>query len=277
MFIIDAAPALVAAFIWAWASIVYGDFMRGINPITVNFLRMLYASLILLIPAIVFGFNAGAVWGSLSGLLSLAVGDSLYLMSINYSGVSIAAPVSYTYIPIAVLMATLLGEPLTIYKVVSGLLVVLGVYLLSRERTRITIRGIALALGAAMAWAVGQTMIKVADISGLNPITLSFTRVATAGIILLIINYVMHNNITKAIKSTAGTRLPLVAVLDLGAGVALYAYSMDLIGLGLTVIMTGSMPLIAQIMSNLMGKERLTITKLLGAAVIVLAIVLIFL
>ncbi|MCG2863419.1 MAG: hypothetical protein L7G99_03260, partial [Vulcanisaeta sp.] len=28
--------------------------MRGINPITVNFLRMLYASLILLIPAIVF-------------------------------------------------------------------------------------------------------------------------------------------------------------------------------------------------------------------------------
>jgi len=30
-------------------------------------------------------------------------------------------------------------------------------------------------------------------------------------------------------------------------------------------------------MSNLMGKERLTITKLLGAAVIVLAIVLIFL
>jgi DME family drug/metabolite transporter len=198
-------------------------------------------------------------------------------MSINYSGVSIAAPVSYTYIPIAVLMATLLGEPLTIYKVVSGLFVVLGVYLLSRERARVTIRGIALALGAAMAWAVGQTMIKVADISGLNPITLSFTRVATAGIILLIINYIMHNNITKAIKSTAGTRLPLVAVLDLGAGVALYAYSMDLIGLGLTVIMTGSMPLIAQIMSNLMGKERLTITKLLGAAVIVLAIVLIFL
>jgi DME family drug/metabolite transporter len=277
MFIIDAAPALVAAFIWAWASIVYGDFMRGINPITVNFLRMLYASLILLIPAIVFGFNAGAVWGSLSGLLSLAVGDSLYLMSINYSGVSIAAPVSYTYIPIAVLMATLLGEPLTIYKVVSGLLVVLGVYLLSRERTRITIRGVALALGAAMAWAVGQTMIKVADISGLNPITLSFTRVATAGIILLIINYVMHNDITTAIRLTARTRLPLVAVLDLGAGVALYAYSMDLIGLGLTVIMTGSMPLIAQAMSHVMRREKLTLMKLLGAVIIVTAIVAAFL
>ena len=213
----------------------------------------------------------------MSGLLSLAVGDSLYLMSINYSGVSIAAPVSYTYIPIAVLMATLLGEPLTIYRVVSSLLVVLGVYLLSRERTRITIRGVALALGAAMAWAVGQTMIKVADISGLNSITLSFTRVATAGIILLIINYAIRNDITTAIRSTARTRLPLVAVLDLGAGVALYAYSMDLIGLGLTVIMTDSMPLIAQAMSHVMRREKLTLMKLLGAVIIVTAIVAAFL
>ncbi|PVU72536.1 EamA family transporter [Vulcanisaeta sp. SCGC AB-777_J10] len=277
MLALNALPAFTTAFIWAWASIVYGDFMKSINPLTVNFLRMLYASLILLIPAIVFGFNAGAVWGSLSGLLSLAVGDSLYLMSINYSGVSIAAPVSYTYIPIAVLMATLLGEPLTIYKVVSGLLVVLGVYLLSRERTRITIRGMALALGAAMAWAVGQTMIKVADISGLNPITLAFTRVATAGVVLLVINYVTHNDIAKAVKSTVRTRLPLFSVLDLGVGVALYAYSMDLVGLGLTVILTGSMPLIAQVMSSLMGREKLTVAKLLGAVVIVLAITIIFL
>jgi DME family drug/metabolite transporter len=277
MFALNALPAFTTAFIWAWASIVYGDFMKSINPLTVNFLRMLYASLILLIPAIVFGFNAGAVWGSLSGLLSLAVGDSLYLMSINYSGVSIAAPVSYTYIPIAVLMATLLGEPLTIYKVISGLLVVLGVYLLSRERTKVMIRGVALALGAAMAWAVGQTMIKVADISGLNPITLAFTRVATAGVVLLVINYVTHNDIAKAVKSTVRTRLPLFSVLDLGVGVALYAYSMDLVGLGLTVILTGSMPLIAQVMSSLMGREKLTVAKLLGAVVIVLAITIIFL
>ena len=277
MLALNALPAFTTAFIWAWASIVYGDFMKSINPLTVNFLRMLYASLILLIPAIVFGFNAGAVWGSLSGLLSLAVGDSLYLMSINYSGVSIAAPVSYTYIPIAVLMATLLGEPLTIYKVVSGLLVVLGVYLLSRERTKVMIRGVALALGAAMAWAVGQTMIKVADISGLNPITLAFTRVATAGVVLLVINYVTHNDIAKAVKSTVRTRLSLFSVLDLGVGVALYAYSMDLVRLGLTVILTGSMPLIAQAMSSLMGREKLTVAKLLGAVVIVLAITIIFL
>jgi DME family drug/metabolite transporter len=155
--------------------------------------------------------------------------------------------------------------------------VVLGVYLLSRERTRITIRGVALALGAAMAWAVGQTMIKVADISGLNPITLAFTRVATAGVVLLVINYVTHNDIAKAVKSTVRTRLPLFSVLDLGVGVALYAYSMDLVGLGLTVILTGSMPLIAQVMSSLMGREKLTVAKLLGAVVIVLAITIIFL
>jgi DME family drug/metabolite transporter len=68
-----------------------------------------------------------------------------------------------------------------------------------------------------------------------------------------------------------------VAVLDLGAGVALYAYSMDLIGLGLTVIMTGSMPLIAQAMSHVMRREKLTLMKLLGAVIIVTAIVAAFL
>jgi DME family drug/metabolite transporter len=120
-------------------------------------------------------------------------------------------------------------------------------------------------------------MIKVADISGLNPITLAFTRVATAGVVLLVINYVTHNDIAKAVKSTVRTRLPLFSVLDLGVGVALYAYSMDLVRLGLTVILTGSMPLIAQAMSSLMGREKLTVAKLLGAVVIVLAITIIFL
>jgi len=275
--IIDAAPALSTAFIWAWASITYGDFMRRIKPITVNFLRMLYASTALLIPAILLRFNVGAVWGSLSGLLSLAIGDSLYLMSINYSGVSVAAPVSYTYIPITVLLATLLGEPLTALKVASGILVVVGVYLLSHGESRVTIRGVLLALGASLAWAIGQTLIKVADVNGLNPITLAFTRVAAACIVLLIVNYITHNDLKGAIKSTIRTRLPLVAILDLGIGVALYAYSIGLIGLGLTVIMTGSMPLIAQAMASVMGRERLTINRLLGAVVVVLAILLIFL
>jgi len=41
--------------------------------------------------------------------------------------------------------------------------------------------------------------------------------------------------------------------------------------------MTGSMPLIAQAMASVMGRERLTINRLLGAVVVVLAILLIFL
>ncbi len=52
------------AIIWAWASIMYGDFMRRMHPLVVNFLRMFYASVILLIPAIVLGLNYGAVWGA---------------------------------------------------------------------------------------------------------------------------------------------------------------------------------------------------------------------
>ncbi len=131
--IIEDLPALLTAVIWAWASIMYGDFMKRMHPLTVNFLRMLYASVVLLIPAMVLGgLNYGAIWGgSLSGLLSLVIGDSLYLFSINYSGVSIAAPASYTYIPLTVLFAVFLGEPLTITKLMASILLIPGVYLLS--------------------------------------------------------------------------------------------------------------------------------------------------
>ncbi|WP_243676316.1 EamA family transporter [Vulcanisaeta distributa] len=139
------------------------------------------------------------MWGgSLSGLLSLVIGDSLYLFSINYSGgVSIAAPVSYTYIPLTVVFAVFLGEQLTITKLLASILLIPGVYLLSRSgSSRREIKGLFLGLGAALAWAAGQSMIKVADITGgLNPISIAFTRVAAAGIVLLVINYFMGNNI----------------------------------------------------------------------------------
>ncbi|WP_252901351.1 DMT family transporter [Vulcanisaeta sp. JCM 14467] len=214
------------------------------------------------------------MWGSLSGLLSLVVGDSLYLFSINYSGVSIAAPVSYTYIPLTVLFAVFLGEPLTTPKILASILLIPGVYLLSRGgSSRRELKGLFLGLGAAIAWAVGQTMIKVADMAGLNPISIAFTRVITAGVALFIINRLMGNDITRAIRVTMRSYLPVVAVLDLGLGVALFAFSMDLIGLGLTVIITGTMPLIAQVMSSLMGKERFSVIKFIGALIIVTAIV----
>ncbi|WP_243681945.1 hypothetical protein [Vulcanisaeta souniana] len=53
--IIEDLPALSTAIIWAWASIMYGDFMKRMHPLTVNFLRMFYTSVILLIPAMVLG------------------------------------------------------------------------------------------------------------------------------------------------------------------------------------------------------------------------------
>lgn len=208
------------------------------------------------------------------------IGDSLYLFSINYSGVSIAAPpVSYTYIPLTVVFAVFLGEQLTITKLLASILLIPGVYLLSRSGgSRREIKGLFLGLGAALAWAAGQSMIKVADITGgLNPISIAFTRVAAAGIVLLVINYFMGNNIAGAIRGTVRSYLPIIAVLDLGLGVALFAFSMDLIGLGLTVILTGTMPLIAQLMSSAMGREKFSVVKFLGALVIVMAIVLVVL
>ncbi len=96
----DLAPALAAAVIWAYASIAYRDFMVGLGVIRLNVLRMIYASLALLVPpSLVLGITPAAAYGAVSGVLSLALGDSLYLRGIKAAGVSTALPpAAYSYI-----------------------------------------------------------------------------------------------------------------------------------------------------------------------------------
>lgn len=52
-------------------------------------------------------------------------------------------------------------------------------------------------------------MIKIADIAGLNPISIAFTRVAVAGIVLFMVNRLTGSNIAKAVRETYVVTYPL--------------------------------------------------------------------
>jgi DME family drug/metabolite transporter len=102
--------SLLPAFIWAIVPLFYKEFLNNNSTIKVNFYRMLFASLALFIPFLYLGFNEGIIFGMLSGILTLAIGDSFYLLSIRKVGASIAAPVSYTYVFFSQIAAFVLGE-----------------------------------------------------------------------------------------------------------------------------------------------------------------------
>ena len=179
----DLAPALAAAVIWAYASVVYRDFMVDLGVIRLNVLRMIYTSLALLGPSLLLGIKLAAAYGAVSGVLSLALGDSLYLRGIRAAGVSTALPAAYSYIVMEQFVAIPLGEPLKPAFLAAAGLVLIGIYLLAGREGRGgggKSIGVAYSLAAAAAWSMGYAAIRVAGMHGLNPISTAFTRVAAA-------------------------------------------------------------------------------------------------
>ncbi|MGC9118056.1 MAG: EamA family transporter [Thermoproteus sp.] len=267
-------PALAAALIWAYASVSYRDYVERLGVYKLNSLRMLYASAALLAPALYLGLGREAVYAVLSGVLSLALGDSLYLKALRSAGVSIAVPAAYSYVILEQFIAVPLGEPLRASYLLAAGLVVAGVYLLVAGQGRGNLVGVLYALGAALAWSAGYAAVKVAGVGGLSPISIAFVRVASALPILASLSG--PREVSSGLRSTWRTSLPIIAVLDLGGGSALFAYSTVEAGLGLTVIVLGVVPLASQLMSRALGKERPTAREYSAAALILSAIAISF-
>lgn len=262
-------PAFAAAVIWAYASVSYREFVLRLGVLRLNVLRMTYAAIALLVPTIILGINMGVIYGVLSGVLSLALGDSLYLRSIRASGVSVAVPASYGYIIMEQFMAITLGEPLKLSYLAAAGLMMIGIHLLTRGEGHRNALGVAYALAAAVAWTLGYVAIRVAGVSGLGPIPIAFTRVASALPLLIVASRV---NIGDAVKTTWRTALPIISALDLGLGSSLFAYSTIQAGLAPTVIVMGTVPLLSQLISRMLGREKPRNREYASAAVMLAAI-----
>ncbi len=182
---IDFIFALIPAFIWALSPIYYRVFLQRFDFLSLNFLRTALSALVLSVPAVYFGFNGGVYYALASGAVTLAVGDSLFLLSINEMGASIAAPVTYTYVLFVQLTASFIGEVVPIANFVSSGLVIVGVYILSRGGGgKPRAKGIAMALGGALVWTVGQNFVGLATRANGNVVTVAFARNLAAAVSL---------------------------------------------------------------------------------------------
>ncbi len=126
--------SLLVAFVWACGVILFRQSGQKVPPVPLNLFKSTMA-LVLLVPTLlVFGvpfLPAGVTWTDwalllASGVLGIAVADSLFFASLNRLGVAGNAVVDCLYSPAVVLCAVLaLGEPLTpVLAVALGLMVV---------------------------------------------------------------------------------------------------------------------------------------------------------
>ncbi len=268
--------AFIPAVIWSISPIYYRVFMKRFDFLTLNLVRTSLASVVLAIPAIYFGFGTGLSYALLSGVVTLTVGDTLFLLGIREMGASVAAPVVYTYVLLIQLTAPSLGEVVPYSNLVAALMVIAGVYVLSRGGGGLPrAKGIAFALGASVVWAAGQDLIRVATNAGGNVVAITFDRnfAAALGLGVAVLATGRFRKWPRMVTPKEFGFVAFIAITDLAVGSLLYVYSVSLIGIALTAILTSLSPLLTQVFSKALGKEAPSNRDYAGGVLIVAALV----
>ncbi|MGQ9530267.1 MAG: EamA family transporter [Candidatus Bathycorpusculaceae bacterium] len=173
--------ALGAALSWTISAMLYKRALLKTKPISANAARLTSTCLILLAFLVVSGRTAiltnlpayAIALSCASGIIGLGFGDTLYMKSLKLIGVARAVPITCVYPLFNLLWAAfLLEEPVTLPIALGALIIVLGIWLLSREENpnaivagenkKILVNGVVSALAIAILWSISMAMIDVA-------------------------------------------------------------------------------------------------------------------
>jgi DME family drug/metabolite transporter len=296
MTMIGAGVALMTALAWAGSSALIKFLTAQIDTVSLNTLRLWIGSIILL--AFVFLSGRGdafmhtplkpLLFLGASGLIAIAVGDTIYIKSLTFIDVSRAFPIGQCTFPVLTMFVAifLLEEPFSWFNMLGGFLVLMGLYMVailgkrtatSPASARNDTRGVLLALAAALAWTAGAIALKLGvpetDAFIAAAIRISVSAIALTGLVLcrnrpwaLPFNKYGLRNIMMAAAT---------AVLTYGIAAVGYVSAMQLIGVGKTVLITAVAPIFLLPLSILLLRERPTLHAVIGVAVCVSGVVLV--
>lgn len=161
--------ALASAFLWACAVILFALAGETIPPLALNLYKGVVAIVVLAPLAVVFTGDAWPDWPAqtwlvlaFSGIVGIAVADTLFFMALNRLGAGFNAVVMCLYFPIIAVMSHLfLHEVLPATTLLGGALVIAGILVGADGRPRqgadrrVTITGIGLGILALLSMALG--------------------------------------------------------------------------------------------------------------------------
>jgi len=291
--------ALGAAFCWAVSPILYRQALFKSKPVSANIVRCATNAVVMVVLLFAFGW-----WGAaanlpmgvvaiviISGVFGLGLGDTLYLYGLKSAGVSVAVPLAATYPLFSLIWTTvLLGQPLTATIVAGASTILIGIWLLSRERTggaalvkgRVALTGAAVSLAAAVAWSVSVTLMGVAvKMPGVNSIEANYA-IITVRIVALAVLFMMFAPLVDRNRGFLKLKRRTVIELTLGGLVAnalgwlLMNYSFLNIPQAQAIPISSITPLFSALAGFLLFREKATINRALGAIIIVAGVILIF-
>lgn len=291
--------ALGTAISWTVSAVLYRRALSNTKPLQANIVRLGCTSLVLMGFVALIGklsvFSSlpvySVVLSSLSGLIGLGLGDTLYMVSLKQIGVSRAVPISCTY-PLFSLLVALVIQPKTVAfeVIVAAVAIVFGIWLLTREpessegmaQAGFRIRGGLFALGAAVFWALSIAMINSAvtlpETGTLDSaLVLNIIRVLSVAVFLLASTPLTDRKFSFAkIQRKSLALLTLGGLVALGLGWFLLTYSFLYIPEAQAVPISSTTPLFAVVSGMIFLKERITVRNVAGTIIIVLGIFLLF-
>jgi DME family drug/metabolite transporter len=266
---------IIAAVIWGFNPAFIQRFGRGVSAIKITLIRAVGA-LALLIPVnVVIGFRGDFNFQALlltiaSAVIGPAIGDAAYAKAIQIVGGSLAIVVGYTYIFVAQAIAVaLLGESLDLFMVAGAVLAFLGIvvatYSKGGEGPRL--RGIAYGILASVMWGLGSVILKPAT-AFIHPLTLTTLRFVVVALIMAIASTLLDGSSSGGRPRDLAMLALTSGLLSWGVGATLFVYSISLVGVSATVIPTALAPVLAQITTKLVAKDRVTIRNVAGAVMV---------
>jgi len=131
--------ALLAALNWALALVLFKRSGERVSPLALNLFKNVVGIILLIITLAAMGQGFDVLRAhpvqeililALSGVLGIAVADTIFFVGLNLCGVGITSIVDCTYSPFAILLSfVLLGEPLTVSHMLGTGLILSGVLL----------------------------------------------------------------------------------------------------------------------------------------------------
>ena len=277
--------ALTAALAWAGSSTIIKSITTKIDALSLSALRLCIASLLLLAVISLSGritefINTPLmplVYVITSGIIGLAVGDTVFIKSLSYLDVSRAFPIAQCTYPVFTmfLAVSLLGESFTWVTGLGAFLVLLGIYLITSTwkasginsaPRRISGKGIVLALIAGIGWAVATVTLKL-GVMEMDPLVAGAIRISSAAIVLLSFALSQRKRGALQLRKYGSPSLALALTSGLispGMGMVFFITAIQLLGAGKTAVLSATSPLFLLPFSVFILKERLTRLTLIG-------------
>jgi drug/metabolite transporter (DMT)-like permease len=166
--------SVLAALIWAFSVVLFRVSGRKLKPLALNFFKNIVATVLLLATLLIARqslFRAAPLLDYalliLSGVVGIAIADTLFFKSLNLVGAGLSQIVSLAYSPfIIILTFVFLGERLTVGDLAGAALILVGILLTTKREPTSDISahelrvGIGLATLSVAMMAIGVTLAK---------------------------------------------------------------------------------------------------------------------